>query len=143
MDAIRQWRENMRFNPLSGQRFHRSINIEVSPLESENPNEVKVEVLLYEAADDEDEEVKSEDFEDADSTDETAPYEFADFPFTVTLVHQRTARILMKPLIVFANPNQTNGRLGLKKSNLRGVFGRQKKSPSITPKRTKMRKTQQ
>lgn len=91
MDAIRQWRENMRFNPLSGHRFHRSINIEVSPLESENPDEVKVEVISYDATGDEDEEVKSEDFEDADSTDKTAPYEFADFPFTVTLVHQRNS----------------------------------------------------
>lgn len=89
MEAARHWQETIDRGGLRGQRFHRSVNIEVSPVEQEDADEVKVEVLLYDAPD---EEVDDETFDDAENTDEAgenAPYEYDDFPFTVTLVHDR------------------------------------------------------
>lgn len=102
LEAARRWQETMDRSGLRGQRFHRSVDIEVSPVETsadaENADEVKVEVLLYEEPDKGDQNIDetSEDDgdEDFDSTDEAAaePYEFDDFPFEVTLVHQRNTK---------------------------------------------------
>lgn len=107
MEAMRHWQETLDRSGLRGQRFHRSINISVSPIESlepENENAVKVEVLLYDAQDEEVDDETSEDVEDSDSASEREPYEFDNFPFTVTLVHHRnspnsyeTAHRLRKP----------------------------------------------
>lgn len=89
MEAARHWQETMDRSGLRGQRFHRSINIAVSLLEPENADEASVEVLLYDAPDDEVDNETTDDAEDAETTRENAPYEFDDFPFTVTLVHHR------------------------------------------------------
>lgn len=107
LEATRRWLETLDRSGLRGQRFHRSINIAVSPLEpsdSENADTVKVEVLLDDAAHDEDDDGTSEDAEDSDSMNEDGPYEFNNYPFVVTLVHHRnspnsyeTAHRLRKP----------------------------------------------
>jgi hypothetical protein len=97
MEAARQWQENLERSGLRGQRFHRSVNIAVSPTESfeaENADAVTVEVLLYEEPEedetfDETDENVAEGFESTDESSATEFYEFADFPFEVTLVHRR------------------------------------------------------
>lgn len=107
LEAARRWLETLDRTGMRGQKVHRSINIMVSPLEpseSEDADAVKVEVLVYDAADDEVDDDTSEEAEDSDSTDKGEPYDFDDFPFVVTLVHHRdspnsyeTAHRLRKP----------------------------------------------
>jgi hypothetical protein len=107
LEATRRWLETLDRTGMRGQHVHRSINIAVSPPDTpdpENAEAVKVEVLLYDAADDEADDEASEDAEDSESTSEDGPYEFGNYPFVVTLVHQRdspnsyeTAHRLRKP----------------------------------------------
>jgi hypothetical protein len=107
LEATRRWLETLDRTGMRGQRVHRSINIAVFPQETPDPEDadaVKVEVLLYDAADDEADDEASDDVQDSESTSEDGPYEFGNYPFLVTLVHHRdspnsyeTAHRLRKP----------------------------------------------
>jgi hypothetical protein len=92
LEATRRWLGTLDSMGMRGQRIHRSLDIDVSPLESsdsENDDTIKVEVVLRGDLDEEDDDKTSEDAEESDATVEDGPYEFNNYPFAVTLVHNR------------------------------------------------------
>ena len=92
LEATRRWLGTLDSIGMRGQRIHRSLDIAVSPLEpsdSENADTIKIEVLLRDEADEQDDDKNSGDAEASDTSVEDGPYEFNNYPFAVTLVHNR------------------------------------------------------
>jgi hypothetical protein len=90
IEASRLWQRN----PLSGQSIPRDIHIEISPkrlsdLQSgESAQYVKVEVLLNTEVYGPSEDEAVEDADDNDERAESQPYEFNNYPVTITLIHR-------------------------------------------------------
>lgn len=91
VEAARAWRNN----PLSGQSVPRTISVNISPKRSsdvqniEGSNDVKVEVVLNRDLYDSPEDESDEDVRDFEPRAATPPYEFNNFPRTITLTHFR------------------------------------------------------
>jgi hypothetical protein len=106
VEAARVWRNN----PLSGQSIPRTISVNISPKQSsdlqniEGSKDIKVEVVLNSDLYDSSEDESVEDVENFEPRAETPPYEFNNFPRSITLTHYPHTSHSRKTLHRLRNP---------------------------------------
>ncbi len=93
IDAYRENRESLRLQGLLGRRISRPINVDIIPkYSSDLPNDKELNEIQIEAQInnllDTDSEI-DEEFENSEPTDNSEPFEFDNFPLTVTLIHHK------------------------------------------------------